>query len=334
MEQKDFKKGQILYCLWNTGEVDMCVFALGGPGNLFDSIHKTQFNPDGSFHSSFAKSLVGYFEENKSIQWQLATMEQIEQYGYEKHLGAKLQFPEIQPEKAVHLKEQLRWIPLSEQLPPVGKDVVFGRYEYASGERYGTGFITDEGKPPYLYNVRHLWEPTHWCDCLPDAPVSTKKEAVAEPEKKEEQPKPQRVTLEQLLTEPKYRKMSEEELVDVVGNKLLYEDYEELEGGTARPKARVLKEKWAKEEAEKTCIPTELGAVSEKKEVSAQIKSLTAWAIPQPKEGVISTFEHQEPQPAKKPFSVSQDMWEGMSDQLRRTYEEIVKINEGLRNIK
>ena len=83
-------------------------------------------------------------------------------------------------------KHGLRWIPLSEQLPPVGKDVVFARYEYNDYGRTGTGFITDEGKPPYLYNIRHLWEPTHWCDCLPDAVHSTKKDAVAET--KEPQP--------------------------------------------------------------------------------------------------------------------------------------------------
>ena len=33
------------------------------------------------------------------IQWQLATMEQIKQYGYREHLDHSVQFPDAKPEK-------------------------------------------------------------------------------------------------------------------------------------------------------------------------------------------------------------------------------------------
>jgi hypothetical protein len=108
----------------------------------------------------------------------------------------------------------------------------------------------------------------------------------------------ERVTLEQLLTEPKYREMSEQELWDVIGDELLYDDYEELEGTLAIDKTRNLRHKWAKEEAEKTCNPTDLGAVSETKE--------------------------------PQPFTITPAMWEATQQNIAGLYIQIAKLNDKL----
>jgi hypothetical protein len=114
----------------------------------------------------------------------------------------------------------------------------------------------------------------------------------------EQQEQTELITLEQLLTEPKYRAMSVDELWVVIGDELLYDDYEELEGTLAIDKTRNLRAKWAKEESEKTCIPTELGAVSE---------------TPEP-----------------QPFSISQAMWEATQQNIAGLYIQIAKLNDKL----
>jgi hypothetical protein len=330
MEQKDFKHGQTLYSLTEDGQARMCVFNKKEGENSFSCTNLCVIDSDGTCSNVYNNGLCFYIFENKLVQWQLATMEQIKQYGYEKHLDHSVQFPDAKPEKELDIKERLRWIALSEQLPPVGKDVVFARFE-------GQGVIWYAVNKAHEKFTGESTRSTHWCDCLPDAPNPTKKEAVVEPEKVQEQPKPERVTLEQLLTEPKYREMSEAELWDIIGDELLYEDYEELEGTLAIDKTRNLKEKWAKEEAEKTRNPTELGAVSETsdyqsiltKEAPLQNKDLHAWAIPQTQEGVISTFEYKEPEP--QPFTVTEDMWVEMDDLVRGLSIRIQMLSDKLK---
>jgi hypothetical protein len=174
IKQKEFEKGQILYSLWDDGYVSMCVFDKKVSDVAFDCGSGELFNFEGKYRNSFSKSLINYFNKKKIIQWQLATMEQIKQYGYEKYLDYSVQFPDIQPEKEVDIKEQKRWIPLSEQLPPIGKDVVFAQFkgdkivQYVVKKSY-TGWVVDGST-----------RSTHWCDCLPDAPNPIEKEAVSE----------------------------------------------------------------------------------------------------------------------------------------------------------
>jgi len=315
MSVPDFRNGQILFCHYKDGDFGICIFDRKEEDDIFRGTNFTWFAPSRGVLRKEKSGCSYYVHDIVDIQWQLATFEQIRKYGYEKHLDLSVQFPDIQPENksrsfaqvladGLKPKEQKTWIPLSEQLPPVGKDVVFARYEYNDYGRTVTGFITDEGKPPYLYNIRHLWEPTHWCDCLPDALHSTKKEAVAEPDPKNELMgtfNPERVTLEQLLTEPKYREMSEDELARIVGNYLTcsWDDFFKLDGENFFDKARILKEKWAKEEAEKTCISTDLGAVS------------------------------QTPEP--QPFTVTEDMWVEMDDLVRGLSIRIQMLSDKLK---
>jgi hypothetical protein len=104
MKRRSFKNGQILYCLYHSGKVGMCVFEKRENDKEFLSTNLTKFNPDGSIYDSFITSDCSYRHNTHYIQWQLATMEQIKKYGYEKHYTDRtLQFrefyPEFQPEK-------------------------------------------------------------------------------------------------------------------------------------------------------------------------------------------------------------------------------------------
>ena len=103
MEQKSFKNGQILYSRCDDGRVDMCVFKKKGQGQrkdiFFYCTNWSRLNPDGTIVFSFDLSTSDYLNGDKDIQWQLATYQQIENYGYEVHLNPKVQFPVIKAEK-------------------------------------------------------------------------------------------------------------------------------------------------------------------------------------------------------------------------------------------
>ena len=76
--------------------------------------------------------------------------------------------------------------------------------------------------------------------------------------------------------------------------------------------------------------PTESRAVLEPKEARIA-RTLHAWAIPQPKEGVISAFEYKEQEPAPpQPFSISQGMWEATQQNIAGLYIQFAKLNDKL----
>lgn len=54
------------------------------------------------------------------------------------------------------------------------------------------------------------------------------------------------ITLNELLTEDKYKNLSPEELSDVINNNLLFSDYEKLKGFVSDDKSKVLLEQWNK----------------------------------------------------------------------------------------
>ena len=101
MSVPDFRKGQILLCRWGDGDTDLCVFQKRTSASGFECTNFSRFNPLGNLDYQSDRGATSYGEYNdhrKNIQFQLATLEQIKQYGYEKHLDLWLQFPEFYPE--------------------------------------------------------------------------------------------------------------------------------------------------------------------------------------------------------------------------------------------
>jgi len=116
MEQ-DFKPGQILYCCWKNGHISMCIFKSKEIGGRFQSTNYTKFNLNGSYRYSLNEMDSFFINPIKSVQWQLATEEQIKQYGYEKYLNRKLQFNKngMSREEILKRLREIGWNPLDEK---------------------------------------------------------------------------------------------------------------------------------------------------------------------------------------------------------------------------
>jgi hypothetical protein len=116
MEQ-DFNPGQILYCCWKNGHVSICIFKNKEIEERFQSTNYTKFNSNGSCRYSTDEMGSFFINPIKNIQWQLATEEQIKQYGYEKYLNRELQFNKTGMSREEILKRlrELGWNPLNEK---------------------------------------------------------------------------------------------------------------------------------------------------------------------------------------------------------------------------